>query len=188
MSVVRQTFLMGDDERKSYKSVFSTRYTTTMGIAFGRQTTKFDIPIHDTRAMLDRNVKRHADDVRFVGEFDDTEDARFFKYTPVFDDRDVCPKDPSYTKFKCPMEINCKERLKKDTVRYNNQLKNEISKLIDYQKNALEAAYFVKVMSYTTLWPPYHSYVEIANTSRTFYRLSKKEQARYDFIMSHDFS
>ncbi|EDW55229.1 GM10958 [Drosophila sechellia] len=94
--------------------------------------------------MLDRNVKRHEDDVRFVAEFDDTEDARFFKYTPVFDDRDVCPKDPSYTKFKCPMEINCKERLKKDTVRYNNQLKNEISKLIDYQKNALEAAYFVK--------------------------------------------
>jgi len=43
-------------------------------------------------------------------------------------------------------------------------------------------------MSYTTLWPPYHSNLEIANTSRTFYRLSKKEQARYDFIMSHDFS
>jgi len=103
MSVVRQTLLMGDDERKSYKSVFSTRYTTTMGIAFGRQTTKFDIPIHDSRAMLDRNVKRHEDDVRFVGEFDDTEDARFFKYTPVFDDRDICPKDPSFTKFKCPM-------------------------------------------------------------------------------------
>ncbi|XP_043652322.1 uncharacterized protein LOC122619435 isoform X3 [Drosophila teissieri] len=102
--------------------------------------------------------------------------------------RDICPKDPSYTKFKCPMEIDCKERLKKDTIRYNNQLMNEISNLIDYQKNALEAAYFVKVMSYTTLWPPYHSNLEIANTSRTFYRLSKKEQARYNFIMSHNFS
>jgi len=41
-------------------------------------------------------------------------------------------------------EVSCKERMKRDTIRYNRQLNKEISKLIDYQSTALEAAYFVK--------------------------------------------
>ncbi|KAH8344207.1 hypothetical protein KR084_007933 [Drosophila pseudotakahashii] len=190
MASVRPSLFFEDEERTEIKvgRAFSTRYTTTMGIAFWRQTTKFDIPIHDKRTLLDHNVKRHSDDKRYIGEFDDTDDARFFTYKPKYDDRDVCPRDPSFSKFKVPTEVSCKERLKKDTIRYNRQLKKEISKLIDYQNTALEAAYFVKVMSYTTLWPPYHSNQEIADTARKFYKLSKREKTRYDFIMSHDFS
>jgi len=46
-------------------------------------------------------------------------------------------------------EVSCKERMKRDTIRYNRQLNNEISKLIDYQSTALEAAYFVKYYSRT---------------------------------------
>ncbi|XP_037730096.1 uncharacterized protein LOC119560626 isoform X1 [Drosophila subpulchrella] len=190
MASVRPSLFFEDEDKKEKKleRAFSTRYTTTMGIAFGRQTTKFDIPIHDNRALLDRNVRRHDDDKKYIGEFDDTNDARFFTYKPLYDDRDVRPKDPSFSKFKVPTEVSCKERMKKDTIRYNRQLNIEISKLIDYQSTALEAAYFVKMMSYTTLWPPYHSNLEIADTTRNFYKLSKREQNRYDFIMSHDFS
>ncbi|XP_017049119.1 uncharacterized protein LOC108093537 [Drosophila ficusphila] len=193
MASARGSLFFEDDVGREKKSVvrdraFSTRYTTTMGIAFGRQTTKYDIPIHDMRAMLDRNVKRHPDDRKYMGEFDDQDNSRFFVYKPKDDDRDVRPKDPSFTKFKVPMEITCKARIITDTIRYNRQLNNEIDKLIEYQNTALEAAYFVRVMSYTTLWPPYHSNLEIDNTCRSFYRLSKKEQNRYDYIMSHDFS
>ncbi|XP_016953824.1 uncharacterized protein LOC108027119 isoform X2 [Drosophila biarmipes] len=177
MENVRPSLFLEEEEKKEKKveRAFSTRYTTTMGIAFGRQTTKFDIPIHDKRALLDRNVRRHSDDKKYVGEFDDTDDARFFTYKPLYDDRDVLPRDPSFAKFKVPTEVSCKERLKKDTIRYNRQLNSEVSKLIDYQSNALEAVYFV-------------SNLEIAETSRNFYKLSKREKTRYDFIMSHDFT
>jgi len=104
MASVRPSLFFEDEEKKEkkFERAFSTRYTTTMGTAFGRQTTKFDIPIHDNRTLLDRNVKRHGDDKKYIGEFDDTNDARFFTYKPLYDDRDVRPKDPSFSKFKVP--------------------------------------------------------------------------------------
>ncbi|KAI8046666.1 hypothetical protein M5D96_002879 [Drosophila gunungcola] len=70
-----------------------------------------------------------TDDTQYTEDFDEQENSRYFAYKPKNDDRDICPKDPSYTNVKVPI-----------------------------------------VMSYTTLWPPYHSNLEIDTTCPTVAR------------------
>ncbi|KAH8337432.1 hypothetical protein KR059_009823, partial [Drosophila kikkawai] len=187
-SVMRSSLSASQRPSQRASQWANQRASQFAAMRMSRATTKIDIPMMDNRTILERHIKRHDDDKRYMGQFDDKPITEYFTYKPKHDDHDICLMDPSYTNFKVPVEVRCRERLMSDTIRYNRQLNTEISKLIEYQNTALEAAYFVRVMSYTTLWPPYHSNVEIDNTNRNFYRLSKKEQDRFDFIMSHEFS
>lgn len=84
-------------------SKFGNRYTTNMQGAFTRFTAKLDIPIHDVRVLFRSNMRRHQEDQLLVGDFDETENAKYFSYKPRYDDCDILHMDPSYTKFKVPM-------------------------------------------------------------------------------------
>ncbi|KAH8278357.1 hypothetical protein KR018_000316 [Drosophila ironensis] len=175
--------------RSAEKQAFSKRYTAIMEVPLYRYT-RVTIglatnPYEDVHALI--GMRRHPMDQQFVTDFDETVPADFYyTYTPKHDYRDALPKDPKYTRFKIPTDVWCRVMLKENHKKYNDQINKEIAKLIEYQTKATDAAYFVRMMAYTTLWPPYHSNQEINNTSRTFYKLSKKEQQRYDYIMSHD--
>ncbi|EDV93378.1 GH18305 [Drosophila grimshawi] len=82
----------------------------------------------------------------------------------------------------------CKERYFHSSKNYDQQFVREIQKIIDNQATAREATYFVRIVGFTTLWPPYHNEKELVDTSRNFYRLTPKEQTRFQYIMSKNFS
>ncbi|KAH8281116.1 hypothetical protein KR054_011782 [Drosophila jambulina] len=177
-----------DHESGEQGSRDASQDPTPRATRFTRATVKVDIPMKDDRSLLQAHHKRARADEEYASGFEEKENAYYFSYKPKYDDSNIPHVDPSYTRFKVPMEVTCRERLMNDSIRYNRQFSNEISKLIEYQNTALEAAYFVRMMSYTTLWPPYHSKLEIERTNRSFYRLSKREEARLNIIMSRDFS
>ncbi|XP_017140231.1 uncharacterized protein LOC108154471 isoform X1 [Drosophila miranda] len=149
---------------------------------------KYEIPIHNKNksdVLLQSLCKRHPNDAKFIGDFDSTEfdnDNIYICKAKDPDPLDFIDQQPSYSKFKSPLESQCLARYKECTMKYNRLFKNEMRKLIDYQCSAIEAAYLVRMMAFTTLWPPYHNESEIDSTSRKFFRLTPKEQKRFTKI------
>lgn len=68
----------------------------------------------------------------------------------------------------------CSERSSKDYSRYNDQFLYEISQLALYQENAYDAARFHRVMSYTSLWPPFHTKKELGYTQGFIFKRDRK--------------
>ncbi|XP_034661610.1 uncharacterized protein LOC117897081 [Drosophila subobscura] len=160
---------------------------------YSKAISKFEIPTIDTQSELQllRLCRRHKLDDIFIGDFNDDEfdnENVYIRKHADPDARDIAHESPSYSKFKQPLQAECLARYAASARKYNRQFKNEISKLIDYQCSALEAAYLVRVTAYTTLWPPYHNETEITNTSRKFYRLTTKEQKRLEKITGMPYS
>ncbi|XP_030374750.1 uncharacterized protein LOC115624266 [Scaptodrosophila lebanonensis] len=104
------------------------------------------------------------------------------KYLPD-DTNDAASLQPSYSKFKIPFDIVCLDRYNGTCRKYEKQFRHEIDELINYQISAGEACHFVRIISYTTFWPPYHNLTELNTTSKYFYKLTKKEKERLGKIM-----
>uniref|UniRef100_A0A1A9VW90 Uncharacterized protein n=1 Tax=Glossina austeni TaxID=7395 RepID=A0A1A9VW90_GLOAU len=94
--------------------------------------------------------------------------------------------DGSYTNA-LGYDIVCRTRYKKNFIKYNEQFRREIEQTIENQEKAYEAAIYTRVMSYTTLWPRYHSRAEI-NISRKGLsdNLTRKQRLRLQFLMEHE--
>ncbi|XP_023033997.1 uncharacterized protein LOC111519200 isoform X3 [Drosophila willistoni] len=143
-----------------------------------------ELPMIDTGYPFRAMRKRHFKDKRHIRDFD-IEVYKNYKYKNN-DLPDILITDPSYSKFKIPFEVICNNNYKQAVVKYNNQFCHEIDKLIENQSCAREAAYFIRVISYTTLWPPYHSVAEINRTSQKFFSLTPQEKKRFRWIMAND--
>ncbi|KAH8330644.1 hypothetical protein KR067_006009 [Drosophila pandora] len=195
MSIMKKSVWLEElgERSSSWKRAFSMQYTKSMNLEYGRVPRHTDGKIHilyEARiSFLGNKTRRHPEDSKYMGEFNETwEPWQFYFYYPKDDDRDVMPRDPSYAKFKVSMNAVCSEKISERKKQYNSQINREIEKLIEYQSSAVEAAYLVRLLSYTSFWPPYHTKEEIEKTSKTFFKLSKKEKRRYDYIMSHEFN
>ncbi|KAM8704444.1 hypothetical protein ACLKA7_008966 [Drosophila subpalustris] len=149
---------------------------------------KIDIPAIDENCRYWYFNQRHKKDKKFIDE--PYTDLNMVNSIKRFDRpfKEVVSREPSYTKFKVPFQMICSERYSSSVKRYDAQFCSEMNKLIDNQPTAREATYFVRIVSYTTLWPPYHNEREMIDTSHKFYALTPKERARFHYIMSHDFS
>ncbi|XP_022221893.2 uncharacterized protein LOC111073729 [Drosophila obscura] len=178
-------------QASSRRSTLTTR--SPRATQYQKTIVKYEIPVISTHSevQLRRLCKRHECDEKFIGDFDsgayDNENV-YMRRDKNPDARDIDDQNPSYTKFKNPLEAECFARYTETARKYNRQFRREIRKLIDYQGSALEAAYLVRVTAYTTLWPPYHNETEIFSTCRKFYRLTPKEQKRLTQITGMPYS
>ncbi|XP_046865353.1 uncharacterized protein LOC111519200 isoform X2 [Drosophila willistoni] len=145
---------------------------------------KYEVPILDTRAHYRAMCRRNGMDRRYIKDYDYNQDDNL-KHK-CNDLPDILIRHPTYKKFKIPFEVICNNNYKQAVVKYNNQFCHEIDKLIENQSCAREAAYFIRVISYTTLWPPYHSVAEINRTSQKFFSLTPQEKKRFRWIMAND--
>ncbi|XP_034486529.1 uncharacterized protein LOC117791010 [Drosophila innubila] len=149
---------------------------------------KLDIPPIDENRRYWYLTHRHKTDKNHTKlPYDELNEINSIKRF-VKPDREYVSREPSFTKFKVPFQMICQERYNSSVKRYDEQFCREINNLIDNQPTARQATYFVRVVSYTTLWPPYHNESEIIDTSRRFYALTQKERNRFHHIMSHDYS
>ncbi|KRF99430.1 uncharacterized protein Dwil_GK27769 [Drosophila willistoni] len=94
----------------------------------------------------------------------------------------------SYSGFHIPLRMRCLANYIQAGRKYEEQFQKEIKNLIDNQTSALEACQFVRMMSYTTLWPPLHNAKELASTSKKFFQLDKKEKQRLQKVMTTDYT
>ncbi|XP_017857285.1 PREDICTED: uncharacterized protein LOC108609988 [Drosophila arizonae] len=195
----KRTVFFNAEDRASNKRASSMFYRPSrFTIGIGQGSTLFEPRAKSVRGTLsvkadfsnfDSNSKfkmyrhRHPADAKHVTHYD---------ISAVHEKKRVMhhylEAEPSYTRFKVPFQIACAERYKKNIKKYNQQFRREIAKLVDNQSSARDATYFVRMVSYTTLWPPYHNERELYDTSCNFYRLTPAESSRLQYIMSTDFS
>ncbi|TDG47948.1 hypothetical protein AWZ03_005566 [Drosophila navojoa] len=197
---MKRTVLFNAEDRASSNKRASSMYyrPSRFTIGMGQGSTLFEPRAKSVRATLsvkadfgnfDSSSKfrhfrhRHREDAKFVTHYDMNAVHEKKKAMHHF-----LEAEPSYTRFKVPFQIACAERYKKNIKKYNQQFRREIAKLVDNQSSARDATYFVRMVSYTTLWPPYHNERELYDTSNNFFRLTPAESARLQYIMSTDFS
>uniref|UniRef100_A0A1B0FQM1 Uncharacterized protein n=1 Tax=Glossina morsitans morsitans TaxID=37546 RepID=A0A1B0FQM1_GLOMM len=94
--------------------------------------------------------------------------------------------DSSYTNA-LAYNVVCRTRYKQNFIKYNEQFRREIEQTIENQEKAYEAAIYARVMSYTTLWPRYHSRAEIDISRKGLSdNLTRKQRRRLQFLMEHE--
>ncbi|KAM7360677.1 uncharacterized protein ACRADG_006879 isoform 2-T2 [Cochliomyia hominivorax] len=99
------------------------------------------------------------------------------------DSRDIS-QQPSFTKFQLPYIIKCRNRYNATKKLYEQRFQFEIEQLIAQQATGYEAARLNRHLCITTIWPPFHSLSEIAQTQRYFFSLTRKERQRLNWIMN----
>ncbi|XP_060647675.1 uncharacterized protein LOC132785543 [Drosophila nasuta] len=149
---------------------------------------KVDVPPIDYNISFWFYTNRHSLDSQHVDRFYDEYETIDFTKRKEKEFYDDISQDPTYSKFKVPFQMICQERYSDSIKRYDQQFSHEIRNIIDNQSTAREACYFVRTVAYTTLWPPYHNEKELDHSSRLFYALTPEEKARFQYIMSNDFS
>uniref|UniRef100_A0A1A9W1F3 Uncharacterized protein n=1 Tax=Glossina brevipalpis TaxID=37001 RepID=A0A1A9W1F3_9MUSC len=93
--------------------------------------------------------------------------------------------DPSYTNRKT-YSIVCALRRQRNFRRYNKQFDHEIQQLIKFQPTALETEVLLRAMSYTSLWPPFHSHEEINYTMQYRVPRSRKHVEQLRRLLATD--
>ncbi|XP_017846214.1 uncharacterized protein LOC108602586 isoform X3 [Drosophila busckii] len=88
--------------------------------------------------------------------------------------------------FQVNIPVILTSRFPKSRKTYEAQLEHEIKQMIDFQRSAADACYFVRCMAYTTFWPPLHNMTEVRHTGKHFFRLTRKEKSRFLQIMNTD--
>ncbi|KAH8330742.1 hypothetical protein KR067_006946 [Drosophila pandora] len=143
----------------------------------------------ETRYSFTFMSRRHKNDAKYVDpDYDEKDiDLGLESYVPQyqvqFDDEKETVREPDFKRHKIPLQVRCVEMYHETRREYSRQSKKEIRLLIDNQPNADCAWQFVRIMAYTTLWPPLHTKNELKIFEDEFCRLTPKEQRRYDKIM-----
>ncbi|XP_030559035.1 uncharacterized protein LOC115761418 isoform X2 [Drosophila novamexicana] len=102
---------------------------------------KFEVPAIDTRARYGDMFKRHPQDRKYMKPYDALDDKPYKPKIPQ-----LISRDPSYTHFKVPFQMACKERYNNSIKKYEDQFGHEIRSLIDNQPTAREATYLCCVL------------------------------------------
>ncbi|XP_064548400.1 uncharacterized protein LOC135435322 isoform X2 [Drosophila montana] len=97
---------------------------------------KFDIPTIDTRLRYGDLYMRNPKDRIHIKPYDGWDDKPYKPKIPQFISR-----EPSFTTFKVPFQMFCKERYNNFIKKYEGQFGHEIRSLIDNQPTAREATY-----------------------------------------------
>ncbi|XP_017104326.2 uncharacterized protein [Drosophila bipectinata] len=166
-----------EEKRKLY-----IQKRSTMGLAL--LATDTWVPPELSRNTLANLCRRHDFDGFHIDElFKEDLDEWVPSAQSVFDDdRDLC-REPTFSKFRVPLEIRCLERYRHSKKKQAKQFKWEIKKLIENMPSAGCAWEFVRVTSYTTLWPPLHTREELQMFNK-FFTMTPREQARFNKIMT----
>ncbi|KAL7729106.1 hypothetical protein ACLKA6_019927 [Drosophila palustris] len=148
---------------------------------------QIQVPNEDNRKTLSRFSQRNASESKMDYRYETMifENYDYMKYTPD-DTADLMSRQPSYRKFKIPYEMICGNRYRESIKDYEAQLEHEIGNIIDFQRTAADACYFVRCMAITSFWPPLHNMTEVKHTSKNFFQLSPKEKWRLQIIMDTD--
>ncbi|XP_030374755.1 uncharacterized protein LOC115624269 [Scaptodrosophila lebanonensis] len=150
---------------------------------------KYSIPPDhvDTRSFASM-YKRNSTDYQFVKDSYLLHEGEkvFWESFPKYvhnDSRDIPDVFPDYAKFVLPLHIYCRMRYSDSQKKYEAQFQKEIELLTESQPTASDAFGFVRIMSYTTLWPPLHTKAEVNWSSSNICQLTPKEKSRYHKIM-----
>ncbi|KAH8304931.1 hypothetical protein KR018_005583, partial [Drosophila ironensis] len=131
-----------------------------------------------------RLLSRHiTDEVYIDPNYEETLEDYFIYLPTNHDEIKDHMREPTFSRFKIPLEIWCYEGYNICRRDMNRQLKREIKLQILNMPTAAHAWQYVRTMTFTTLWPPLHTRNELKQF-QTFCRLSPTEQKRYDKIMA----
>ncbi|XP_064548242.1 uncharacterized protein LOC135435217 isoform X2 [Drosophila montana] len=97
---------------------------------------KFDVPTVDTRTRYDSMYIRHPEDRQYIQPYDWSDDKPRKSKIPL-----IIHAQPSYTNFRVPFPMVCKERYNNSIKKYEKQFGHEIRSQIDNQPTAREATY-----------------------------------------------
>ncbi|EDV41856.1 uncharacterized protein Dana_GF17681 [Drosophila ananassae] len=139
--------------------------------------------------IISKMFYRHESDKKYIDpDFFDAPERHFIpERQSLFIDELERILEPTFSKHQIPLQVRCLERYRNAKKKLNRQLKREMHQLIDFMPTAGDAVSFVRTMSYTTVWPPLHTRLELNVFERDFLKLSKREQYRYKKIMETNF-
>ncbi|KRF78919.1 uncharacterized protein Dvir_GJ26853, isoform A [Drosophila virilis] len=118
-----------------------TGAATSSQIVRSSENSRFDVPTIDTRVRYGNMFKRHPEDKNYIKPFDELDSKPYKPKIPQ-----LISRDPSYTHFKVPFQMACKERYNNSIKKYEGQFGHEIRSLIDNQPTAREATYLCCVL------------------------------------------